>query len=95
MAFDNVEPGNGFDARRRVAVPIGPKSEAQLHRMHKEVHGQSASRRLGDVMSEFDQWEFKLNKYYRCGGATMPNGTKAIIAMGMLPMSTNPSVRPA
>ena len=38
VAFNNVDPGNRFDARRRVVVPIGPRSGAQLHRMHKGVH---------------------------------------------------------
>ena len=29
LAFKNVEKGNGFDAWRRVAVPILPRSEAR------------------------------------------------------------------
>ena len=56
VAFDNVDPGNGFNALRRLVVPIGPRSEAQLHRMLKEVQSPSASRRLGDVMNDLDQW---------------------------------------
>ena len=35
ITFNNVEPGNGFCAWRRIVVPIGPMSEAQLHRIHK------------------------------------------------------------
>ena len=54
VAFDNADPGNGFDAWRRVVVPIGPRSEVQFHRMHKEVHSPSASRRLGDIMNDLD-----------------------------------------
>ena len=76
VAFDNVDPGNGFDAWRRVVVPILLRSKAQLHRMHKEVHSPSASRRLGDVMNDLDQWESKLNKYYRCGERRCPTAQK-------------------
>ena len=68
VAIDNVESGNGFDAWRRVAVPIGPRSEAQLSCMHKEVHSPRASRRLADVVVDLDQWESKCNKYYRGHG---------------------------
>ena len=74
--FDNVGPGIGFDAWRRVVIPAGPTSEAELHRMHKEVHSPSASRRLGDVMNDLDQWESKLNKYYRCGERRCPTAQK-------------------
>ena len=48
--------GNGFDAWRRVVVPIGPRSEAQLHRMHNDVHTPSASRRFNEVLGDLELW---------------------------------------
>ena len=92
MVFNNVEPGNGFDAWRRIVVPIGPRSEAQLHRMHRSVHNPPTSKRLGDVLHDLDAWEGRLNEFYRCGGETIPDGTKIIIAMSILPSNTDTSI---
>ena len=58
--------------------------------MHKDVHGPSASRWLNELMCDLDRWEGKLTKYYRCRGAMAPDGTKVLIAMGMLPANTSP-----
>ena len=93
IAFNDVDPGNGFDAWRRLVVPFGPRSEAQLHRMHKNVYGPPTSRRLGDVLSDLDKWEGTLNEFYQCGGAPIPEATKVMIAMGTLPASTSSSIR--
>ena len=93
ITFNNVEPGNGFDAWRRIVVPIGPRSEAQLHRSHKAVMTPPTSRRLGDVLTDIEKWEGQLREYYQCGGAVIPDGTKVLIAMGMLPANTNSSIR--
>ena len=83
IMFNNAEPGNGFDAWRRIVVPIGPRSEAQLHRSHKGVMTPPTSRRLGDVLNDIEKWEGQLREYYQCGGAVIPDGTKVLIAMGM------------
>ena len=72
LAFRNVEKGNGFDAWRRVAVPIMPRSEARLHAMRNEVPSPPASRKLTDVMTELDNWEAQLREYYECGGDVIP-----------------------
>ena len=55
ITFDNVEPGNGFDAWRRIVVPIGPRSEAELHRTHKAVMTPPTSRKLGDVLVDIEK----------------------------------------
>ena len=34
-----------------------------------------------------------MTEYYKGGGPTIPNGTKVLIAMGVLPASTNAMVR--
>ena len=95
MAFKNVEVGNGFDAWRRVAVPIIPRSEARLHSMHNGIHSPAQSRRLADVMMNIDTWESHLREYYECGGDAIPDKTKIVIAMGMLPPTAPASLRRA
>ena len=40
-----------------------------------------------------DGWEGPLTEYYKCGGPVVPDVTKVLIAMGVLPSSTNASVR--
>lgn len=51
------------------------------------------SRRLGDVLNVIEKWEGQLREYYQCGGAVIPDGTKVLIAMGMLSANTNSSIR--
>ena len=51
------------------------------------------SRRLGDVLTDIEKWEGQLREYYQCGGAVIPDGTKVLIVMGMLPANTNSSIR--
>ena len=77
ITSNNIEPGNGVDAWRRIVVPIGPRSEAQLHRTHKVVMTPSTSRRLGDALVEIEKWEGQVREYYLCGEATIPDGTKS------------------
>ena len=54
LTFNNVEPGNGLDAWRRIVVPIGPRSDAQIHRMYGAVHAPPRFRRLGDVLHDLE-----------------------------------------
>ena len=37
VTFDNAPAGNRFDAWRRGVAFMGPRSEARLHNMHKDV----------------------------------------------------------
>ena len=83
ITFNNVEPGNGVDAWRRIVVPIGPRREAQLHRTHKAVMTPPTSRKLVDVLVGIEIWEGQLREYYLCGGSGISDGTKVLIAMGM------------
>ena len=52
VAFDNALPRNGFDAWRRIVTPLGPRSEARPHNMHKDVTRPTASRRLAAVIHD-------------------------------------------
>ena len=89
IAFNKVNPGNGFDAWKRVAVPISPRSDAQLRHMHKSVQKRPTSRKLVDGLADLDKWEGQLAAYYKCGGPTIPDGTNVLIVMGVLPSNTN------
>ena len=51
-AFDRAPPGDGFDAWRRVVVPIGPRSEERLHEMHQSVTRPPRSHRLSDIEAD-------------------------------------------
>ena len=93
VAFNNVDAGIGFNAWRRVVVPIGPRSEAQLHRMHKPVRNPPTSKMPGGVLANLDKWEGQLTAYFKCGRPVVPDGTKVLIAMGVPLSSTNASVR--
>ena len=68
-------------------------SEAQLHRTHKTVMSPSTSRKVGDVLIDIEKWESQLRKYCQCGGPTIPDGTKILIAMGILSASVKASIR--
>ena len=84
-----------IDAWRRVVVPVGARSKAQLHPMHKVVHNPPTSKRLGDGLEDLDKREEQHTECYKCGGPMVPDGTKVFIAMGMLPASTSLSAKPA
>ena len=95
LAFNNVPKGNGFEAWRRITLPIAPRSEARLHEMHGDVHRPPSSKRLAEVMGDIDRWENMLVEFYRCGGEPLTDKTKVIIAMKMLPSTTPASLKMA
>ena len=56
-AFDSSNAGNGFDAWRRIVVPVGPRGEQRLHSMRNDdVARLTASKRLADVERDLDKW---------------------------------------
>ena len=81
VAFDNALPGNEFDAWRRIVTPLGTRSEARLHNMHKDVTRPTASRRVADVIHDLEKWESKLPEYYRCGGDKLSDKIKLSLPM--------------
>ena len=38
MAFNNCPQGNGFEAWRRIVVPMAPRSDARLHGMQGDIN---------------------------------------------------------
>ena len=93
LAFNNVPKGNGFEAWRRLVVPIAPRSDARMHEMHGVINNPPPSKRLSDVMSDLETWENRLVDYYRCGGDPISEKTKVIIGLKMLPSTAPASLK--
>ena len=88
LSFNNVERSNGFEAWRKLVVPAKPRSKARVHLMHRDVHNPPMSRSLQHVMEDIDTWEGQLTEFVAAGGAPLPEMTKVISAMGILPKDT-------
>ena len=88
LAFNNVERSNGFEAWRKLVVPAKPRSKARVHLMHRDVHNPPMSRGLQHVMEDIDAWEGQVTEFVAAGGAPLPEITKVISAMGILPKDT-------
>ena len=95
MAFNNCPQGNGFEAWRRIVVPMAPRSDARLHDMQSDINVPAKSKRLGDVMDDIEAWEGRLLDYYKCGGDHMSDKTKIIVCLRMLPPTTPSSLKMA
>ena len=86
--FGNVESGNGFEAWRKLVVPLAPRSEARLMFMHRDIIKPPPSKRLTEVIADIEAWEGRLTEYYRCGGDRLSERTKVITAIDMMPPDT-------
>ena len=93
IAFNNVDEGNGPEAWRTVAVPTALRSEAKLHAMHKRVNNTPVAARMTDLGAAIAKWEGELKEYYKAGGDNMPDKTKIINVMSMLPSNAPASMR--
>ena len=60
--------------------------------MHKAVTKPPVSKRLTDMETDLNKWEYDLAEYIRCGGEPMAEMTKVRTAKDMLPTDTNASV---
>ena len=83
--LDNADPGNGFDAWRRIVVPLGPRSAERLETMHDSITSPPKSRKLADLEKDLDNWDTKLGEYYRCGGEVFTDPFKIRTARKFLP----------
>ena len=70
-------------------VPIGPRSAARLHAIHKEVTRPSPSANLSVFEADLDRWEAELDEYYKCGGDRLGEQTMIMTAKDMLPLDTS------
>ena len=73
-------------------MPVGPRSAARLHSMHKDITRPPPSKTLGEYENDLDRWEGDLEEYYRCGGEVMGVKTKVLTAKDMLPSDTDAAV---
>ena len=51
------------------------------------------SKSLQEVMGDIDRWEGEVVEFVKFGGAPLPEMTKVIAAMGMLPSTTPTNVK--
>ena len=70
-----------------------PARRRARHRLYRSVRSPTPAKRLTDVLVERDKWEAFLAKYYRCGGEVVPDKTKIMVAMDVLPVNTDASVK--
>ncbi len=90
--FDYAPAGNGFDAWRRIVVPVGPRSEEGLRSMHREVTRPRHSASLANLERDLDKWEADLDEYYRCWGDRLQERTKVMTAKDIIPEKMDASV---
>ena len=90
--FDNLPRLQGFEAWRKIVVPMAPRTLSRMMSLYTEVRIPPRARSLRDVASSFETWEAKLRVYARCGGADMPEYEKVLIALKVLPVSTPASM---
>ena len=43
------------------------------------------SRRVGEVLTNIEKWEGQVKEYYQCGGPTIPDDIKILIAIRPAP----------
>ena len=91
--FNTVTQGNGFEAWRKMKVPVAPRSKARIHAMHREVNNPPPSKKLSEVMADIDAWESSVVEFEMIGGAPMHEQTRIVCALGMLPEDTPASIR--
>ena len=92
MTFDNLPRLQGFEAWRKVVVPMGPRTLSRLMTLYSEVRNPPRAKNLDSVAGAFDAWEAKLRVYQRCGGHPPPEHEQVLIALQMLPLDTPSSM---
>ena len=82
---------NGFEAWRRLVVPVKPRNEAKRLDMHTTVHNPGKSTGLGAMAKDIEKWEEDIEEYEACGGAITEADRKAVI-LKMLPKDSPSNV---
>ena len=90
--FRNVPRLQGFEAWRRVVVPLKPKTVARRHAMHTPVHNPPKVARLVDVTDALQRWDHEVAEYLEIGGQDIDEETKIMIALKILPDTTPASM---
>ena len=90
--FDNLPRLQGFEAWRKIVVPMAPRTLTRMMSLYTEVRNLPRARSLKDVAASFEKWESQLRVYQRCGGAPPPEHEKVLIALEALPVTTPASM---
>ena len=91
--FNNANPGNGFDAWRRLIDPLKPNTIERMFEFHRDITRPKKAASVATVIHDIEIWEGELEEYYREGGTKLDERTKLLTAHGMLPDDTNPMIR--
>ena len=61
--FNHGEILNGFDAWRRLVVPLKPRTDAKRIDMHSSVHNPGRSSNLLGMKQDIETWEDKVKEF--------------------------------
>ena len=59
---------NGFEAWRRIVVPLKSRSEAKRNALHSLVHNPPKSCSLAVMIDDLDEWEKTVKQFALCDG---------------------------
>ena len=48
--FNNVPSLNGFEAWRRIVVPLGSRTQARKNELHSKIHSPVRAKKLSEVL---------------------------------------------
>ena len=87
-AFDGIPKLNGFEAWRKIVVPLEPKSAARISNLYDDVRRPTRAKNLLEFEARIEEWEQDITRYVECGGPELPQWEKCIIALKILPKDT-------
>ena len=90
-AFNAVTKLNGFEAWRKIVVPMRPRSDAKRQELHSSVHSPPRARDLNHVIKDLDAWEKSVDSFEKCGG-TITEKDRITIALKKLPLGCSHSL---
>ena len=89
IVFNNVPMLNGFEAWRRIVVPMKPRTLARRHEMYGRIHSPPRAKKLTEMMIALESWDNDVRTYIECGGTPLPPDERLLIALKMMPMTTS------
>ena len=85
--FNNGETLNGFEAWRRVIVPLKPRTDAKRNTLHSRVHNPPRATSLTDIANKLEDWEQLVEEFGTCGGEVSARDRMTVV-MKLLPANT-------
>ena len=86
---DLGEHEHGFEAWRRVIVPLKPRTDAKRNSLHSRVHNPPRATSLADIANKLEDWEEFVEEFGTCGGEVSGRDRMTVV-MKLLP-TTPPS----